>query len=197
MLCRDFMLLHEVADLQVYFIDFPCFISLSPWGAFSSLQGPSFPSRVSLVFGRVASLFVADETLVVPHVFHSFTRREVDLVYVHGVRVPRRSSSSSCLCYVFSLASLEPLYFFHIDSSSLTPWFIIILLSYSSCFTLTHPPLPHDLSSSFFLTHHISHWLTLADSWLIPVIYINLSTYLVFPKLDLLDIQASPFSQNS
>ena len=41
------------------------------------------------MFGQVASLLVTDEALVVPHVLHSFSGREIDLVNIHGVGVPR------------------------------------------------------------------------------------------------------------
>ena len=39
------------------------------------------------MFGRVASLLVADEALSVPNVLHSFTGREIDLVNVHGIGI--------------------------------------------------------------------------------------------------------------
>ena len=45
-------------------------------------------------------------------------------------------------------------------------WFIIPLLSYLSCFTLTHHCWLIALSSHFFLTHLVSHWLITADSLL-------------------------------
>ena len=40
------------------------------------------------MLGRVASLLVADEALSVPHMLCSFAGREIDLVHIHGVRVP-------------------------------------------------------------------------------------------------------------
>ena len=92
------MLLHEVANPQVYSIDFPGFVGLSP-GVFSLLWGFSSFPRIYFVFGRVASLLVADEAFAVPHVLHSFTGREIDLVYINGVRIPGWSSGSSCLSW--------------------------------------------------------------------------------------------------
>ena len=38
----------------------------------------------------MASLLVADEALVVPNVLHSFTRREMDLVYIHSIGIGAR-----------------------------------------------------------------------------------------------------------
>ena len=87
------MLLHEVADLWVYFIDFLSFGGLSP-EVFSLLCGFSFPSRVTLVFGRVASLLVAHEALLVPHMLCSFTRRVIDFIYIHGIGVSGWSGSN-------------------------------------------------------------------------------------------------------
>ena len=46
------------------------------------------------MFGRVASLLVADEAVAVPHMLHSFAGREIDLVHVHGIGI-RASSPSS------------------------------------------------------------------------------------------------------
>ena len=40
------------------------------------------------MLGQVASLLVADEALLVSHVLHSFTRREINPIHIHGVRVP-------------------------------------------------------------------------------------------------------------
>ena len=91
------MLFHEVADLQVCFIDFPCFGGPSPRGAFSSLWGFSSFSWVSLILGGVASLFVADEAFAVPHMLCSFTWGEIDSVHVHGIRIPGRSGSPGVL----------------------------------------------------------------------------------------------------
>ena len=91
------MFFHEVGNPRVHFIDLPCFGVPPPGGAFSLLQGfPSFP-WVPLMLGQVASLLVADEALVVSHMLCSFTRREVGLVYVHGIGVSGRSGSSSVL----------------------------------------------------------------------------------------------------
>ena len=51
-------------------------------------------SRDILVLGQMASLFVANEAFAVPDVLHSFTRREIDLVNVHCVRIRVRGSAS-------------------------------------------------------------------------------------------------------
>ena len=88
------MLFHKIIDLRVYFVDFPCFSSLSPGGVFSSLWGFSSSSRVSLMFGRSTSLLVADEAFVISDVLCSFTGGEVYLVYVHGIGIPGRSGGS-------------------------------------------------------------------------------------------------------
>ena len=50
-------------------------------------------------------------------------------------------------------------------------WFVILLLSYSPCFTLTHLCLLFTSSSYFLLTHLVSHWLITADSLLHLVLY--------------------------
>ena len=81
MLCRDAMLLHELVDLQVFFFESSGCGILLP-GASLVLWGPSLLSRVSFMLGQVASLLVADEALLVPHVLHSFTGGEVNLVHV-------------------------------------------------------------------------------------------------------------------
>ena len=61
------------------------------------LQGSFFLSRVSLMFGQVISLFVADEAFVVSHMFCPFTGREIDLVSVHGIGVLDGLGGSSML----------------------------------------------------------------------------------------------------
>ena len=45
----------------------------------------------------MASLLVTDEALVVLHILSSVLGREVDLVDIHGVGVPSRSSGFHCL----------------------------------------------------------------------------------------------------
>ena len=90
------MLFHEVSDLQVSFDFSSGFSGLSPGEAFSRRQGSpssSFP-RVSPVFGRVASLLVADEAFSISHMLCSFTGREIDLVHVHSVGIGVNSSAS-------------------------------------------------------------------------------------------------------
>ena len=97
MLHRDPMLFHEAVDLWFFFFKFSGLSSPPPGGACSLLHGFSSPSRISLMFGRVASLLVVDEALAVPHMLSSFTGRDIDLVHVHGVGVPGWSGGSSGL----------------------------------------------------------------------------------------------------
>ena len=91
---QDVVEFHEVGNFRVSFDLSSSFCGLSPggmipWGSpFSSL------SRVPLVFGRVASLLVTDEAFSVSDVLSPFTRREVDLVYVHSIGVWSRGSVS-------------------------------------------------------------------------------------------------------
>ena len=42
---------------------------------------------------------MADEIFVVPHMLHSFTGREVDLIYVHCIGVPGWLGGSGCLSW--------------------------------------------------------------------------------------------------
>ena len=93
--CRDVVLFHEICDLRVWF-DLPSGLHGFPPGEAVSLGGSSsfsFP-WISLVFGQVASLLVADETLAVPDLLSSFTRREIDLVNIHSVWIRARGSAS-------------------------------------------------------------------------------------------------------
>ena len=110
-------------------------------------------------------------------------------------------SDIDSLCYVFSSITSKPQnslllishwlisaysslrHPVHIDSSPLTLRFVIL-------FTLTHLRL-------LFASSSCSYWLTFTDSLLHLVLYKPEVPTLYFPKLDLLDIQASPFSQNS
>ena len=86
MLCRDSMLFHELMDPQVFiFKSSGC--GVLPPGTGLALWRSSLLSRVPLMLGQVASLLVADEALLVSHVLHSFTGREIDLVHIHGIRV--------------------------------------------------------------------------------------------------------------
>ena len=82
----DPMFLHEVVDPWV------CFnflgLCLSP-GGLDSLWWRFFSSsRVPPMLGQMATLSVADEAFVVPHMLCSLLRGKVDLVNVHGVGVP-------------------------------------------------------------------------------------------------------------
>ena len=95
-LCRDLMLFHEVSNPQVC-LDLPSgFRGFPPGEAISLRRGPpSSPlSGVSSMFGRVASLLVANEALAIPHVLHSFTGREIDLVYIHCIGIGASGSAS-------------------------------------------------------------------------------------------------------
>ena len=81
---------HEVRNLRVGFDLSGCFRGLPPGGMFSwGFPSSSFP-RISLVFGRVASLLVADEAFAVPDMLCPLGRREMDFVYIHGVWVRPR-----------------------------------------------------------------------------------------------------------
>ena len=91
---RDIVEFHEVCNFRVGFDLSSSFRGLSPGGMISRGSPFSSFSRVSLVFGRVASLFVADKALSVPDVLSLFTRREIDLVYVHSIGIRSRDSAS-------------------------------------------------------------------------------------------------------
>ena len=94
MACGDVVEFHEVGNLRVSFDLSSSFQGLSPGGMVS--QGFPFSSfsRVSSMFGRVASFLVADEALSVSDVFCPFTRREIDLLYVHSIGIWSRGSAS-------------------------------------------------------------------------------------------------------
>ena len=61
------------------------------------LQGFSSFSRISLMFGQVASFLVADEAFAVSYMLHSFARREIDFAHVHGIGISSWSDGSSGL----------------------------------------------------------------------------------------------------
>ena len=85
---------HEVGNFRVG-LDFPSnFCGLPPGGMVSRGSSSPFLSRVSSVLGRMASFFVADEALSVLDVLCSFTRREIDFVYIHCVGIWSRGSVS-------------------------------------------------------------------------------------------------------
>ena len=94
MTCRDVVEFHEVGNFWVGFDLSSSFRGLFPGGMFSWGSPFSSFSGVSLVFGRMASLLVADEALSVSDVLRLFTRREIDLVYVHSIRIGSRGSAS-------------------------------------------------------------------------------------------------------
>ena len=125
MLHRDLVLFHEVANLWVYSLDFPSFRGPSPGGTFSLWQGFPFSlsSRVSLMFGQVTSFLVADEALAVPHVLRSFTGREIDFVYIHGIRISGRSGVSGALSWqdvtISSASEFPELYHVPVELSHL------------------------------------------------------------------------------
>ena len=95
MVHRDVVLLHKFSNLWVRFNLPSGFRGLPPREAVPlrrDLSSPFLP-QISPVFGRMTSLFVADEAFVVSDVLRSFTRGEVDFVYVHGIRVGVRGSA--------------------------------------------------------------------------------------------------------
>ena len=110
------MLLHIVINQRIS-QDFPCgFPRLPPGRSFPLQRGlsslPSSLSWVSFMFGRVTPFLVADETLVVPHVFSLLTGGEVDPVDVHGIWV--RVCSLSGQRDVVVASSSEPSESYHI-----------------------------------------------------------------------------------
>ena len=121
MVCRDIVLPHEDGDLRVW-LDFSGgFHGLSP-GEMVSLRWSPSPSslpRVSSVLGQVESLLVADKALVVPNVLCSFTRREMDLVYVHSVGIGVEGLVSQWHIAVSSSSEFPESYHIAIELSSL------------------------------------------------------------------------------
>ena len=116
---RDIVLLHEVSDLQVGSHLSSSFSSFPPGGVIS--QGSplsSFP-RVSSVFGRVTSLLVADEALSVPDVLSSFTRRKVNLVYIHSIGIRTRGLASRRDVAVSSSSEFPESYYISVEFPSL------------------------------------------------------------------------------
>ena len=94
MFCGDVVEFHEVGNFWVS-LDFSGGFRGLPPGRMISRGSPlSSFSRISSVFGRVASFFVANEALSVPNVLRSFTGREIDLVYVHRIGIWSRGSAS-------------------------------------------------------------------------------------------------------
>ena len=91
---RDIVSFHEAGNFQVGFNLSSSFCGLSPGGVVSWSSPFSSLSGVSSVFGRVTSLLVTDEALLVPDVLCSFTRGEIDLVYIHSIGVWSRGSAS-------------------------------------------------------------------------------------------------------
>ena len=87
------MQFHEVCNFWVGFDLSRGFHSLPPGVVCRGPSLSSFPG-VSLVLGRVASFLVADKALSVSDVLCPFTRREIDLVYVHCVGIRSRGSAS-------------------------------------------------------------------------------------------------------
>ena len=71
------------------------------------------------MFGRMASLFVANEAFSVPDVLSSFTQGEIDLIYIHSVRIRSRSSTSRRDVAVSSSSEFPELYHISIEFPSL------------------------------------------------------------------------------
>ena len=119
MVRRNVVEFHEISNLRVGFDLSGSFHGLSPGGMvcrgfpFSSFSG------VSSVFGRVASLLVADEALSVPDVLCPFVRREIDLVYIHGIGIRLRGSASQRDVTVPSSSEFPESYHVSIEFSSL------------------------------------------------------------------------------
>ena len=78
---------HEVCHFWVGFDLFSCLRGLSPGGTVSRWSSSSSFPGVSPVLGRMTSFFVADEAFAISDMFRSVARGEIDLVYIHGVRV--------------------------------------------------------------------------------------------------------------
>ena len=90
------------------------------------------------MLGHMASFLVTDEALLVPDVLHSFTWREVDHVYIHGVRVLVWSGGSGKLSWWDEAVS----------PSSEFPELYHILMELS-CFVEPLFPFPAHLFQSF------------------------------------------------
>ena len=78
---------HEVCYFWVGLDFFSGFRGLSPGRAVSRWSSSSSFPRVSPVFGRMASFFVADEAFAVSDVLRFVARGEIDFVYIHSVWV--------------------------------------------------------------------------------------------------------------
>ena len=87
------MQFHEVHHFRVRFDLSRGLRSLSP-GVVCWSFSPSPFSRVPSVLGQVTSLLMADEAFSVSNMLCSFVWREIDFVYIHGVRVRLGGSSS-------------------------------------------------------------------------------------------------------
>ena len=71
------------------------------------------------MFRRMTSLLVADEAFSVSNMLCSFIRREIDLVYVHGVRVGSGGSPSRWDIAVSSSSEFPELYHVLVEFPSL------------------------------------------------------------------------------
>ena len=116
---RDIVLLHEVGNFRVSFDLSSGFRGLSPRGVISRGSPSSLLSWVSLVFGRMASLLVANEALSVPNVLSSFSWGETDLVHVHSVGIWSRGSTSQRDVAVSSSSEFPESYHILVEFSSL------------------------------------------------------------------------------
>ena len=77
---------HEVCNFRVGF-DLPCgFHGLSPGVVHWSSSFSPFP-WVSSMLQQVTPLLVTDEALSVSDMLGSFSRREIDFVYVHSIGI--------------------------------------------------------------------------------------------------------------
>ena len=110
---------HKVGNFRVGLDLSGGFRVLSPGGMVSRRFPFSSFSRVSLVFGRVASILVTDEALLVPDVFCSFTGRKIDLVYIHSIGIWSRDPASQWDVAVSSSLEFSESYHISIELSCL------------------------------------------------------------------------------
>ena len=114
---RDIVEFHEVGHLWVS-LDLPGgFRGLFPGRMISRRSPLSSFSRISCVFGRMASLLVADEALSVSDVLSPFTRREIDLVYVHSIGIRSRGSASRQDIAIPSFSEFPESYYVSVEFS--------------------------------------------------------------------------------
>ena len=112
------MQFHEVCNFWVGFDLSRGLHSLSPGMASRGSSLSSFP-EVSLVLGRVASLLMANEAFLVPNMLCFLSWGEVDLVYVHSIRIWSGGSLSWQNVTVTSPSEFPELYHISVEFSCL------------------------------------------------------------------------------